>query len=79
LGDIVYDDGAVGVAVVHGSQRLVSLLARGVPYLELDGCGIIEGDCLGEEGGANGGFSIIIELVLLSQKGERAHSARERE
>jgi hypothetical protein len=29
-------------------------LAGGVPYLKLDGCGIIERDGLGEEGGANG-------------------------
>ena len=62
--DIINDDSAVGVPVVHGRERLVALLACRVPYLELDGCGFVEGDGLGEEGGANGGLPVVIELVL---------------
>jgi hypothetical protein len=64
LGDVVDDDGAVGVSVIHGCQRLVSFLARSIPDLELDGCGFIEGDGLGEEGGADGGLPIVVELIL---------------
>lgn len=55
---------AVCVSVVHGRQRFVSLLARGIPDLELY-CGLlIEGNRLREEGGADGGFSVVVELVL---------------
>ena len=64
LCDVVDDDGAVGVAVVHGGERLVALLAGRVPDLELDGCGFVEGDGLGEEGGANRRLPIVVELVL---------------
>lgn len=65
LGDIIDDDGAVGVSVVHGRQRLVALLACRVPDLELDRCGFVEGDGLCQEGGANGGLPVVVELVLL--------------
>jgi len=64
LSDIIYDHRAVGVAVVHGCQRLVTLLACRVPYLELDCRCFIECDGLGEEGGADGRFSIVVELIL---------------
>lgn len=64
LCDVVDDDGAVCVAVVHGRQRLVALLAGGIPYLELDCCVLVEGNGLGEEGGADGRFSVVVELVL---------------
>ena len=33
--DIVDDDCAVGVAIVHWRKRFVSLLACGIPYLQL--------------------------------------------
>ena len=49
---------AVGIPVVHGRQRLVSLLARRIPDLKLD-CGVlIEGDGLCKEGGADCGFPV---------------------
>lgn len=64
LCDIVYDDGAVCVPVVHGRQRLVALLAGGIPDLELDCCVLVEGNGLSEESGADGRFSVIIELIL---------------
>jgi hypothetical protein len=54
LCDVVDDDSAVCVPVVHGGQRLVALLAGGIPYLKLDCCVLVEGDGLGEEGGADG-------------------------
>ncbi|RMZ72162.1 hypothetical protein GMOD_00007160 [Pyrenophora seminiperda CCB06] len=64
LSDVIYDYGAVCVSVVHGRKRLVALLARGIPNLELDSCVLVEGDGLGEEGGADGGFPVVVELVL---------------
>jgi hypothetical protein len=64
LGDIVDDNGAVGISVVHGSQRFISLLTGGVPYLELDGCALIQRYRLSQESSADCGFSIVVELVL---------------
>jgi hypothetical protein len=46
LCDIIHYHSAVGISVVHGRQGLVSLLARGVPYLELHGRGVVKGDGL---------------------------------
>ena len=63
--DVIDDDGAVGVAVVHWGEGFVALLPCCVPYFEFDGCGVVEGDGLGEEGGADGGFSVVVELVLV--------------
>ena len=71
MSDVVNYDGAVGVAVVHGSQGLVALLTCGIPDLKLDGGRVIEGDCLGEESGADGGFPIVVELVLDETEDER--------
>lgn len=64
LCDIIDDYGAVCISVVHGGEGLVSLLACSVPDLKFDGCVLIEGDGLGEEGGADGGFPVVVELVL---------------
>ncbi len=64
LGDVIYDHGAVCVSVVHGCQGFVSLLAGGIPDLELDCRVFIEGDGLCQEGGADGGFPVRVELVL---------------
>lgn len=64
LCDIVDNDSAVCVPVVHGRKRLVALLASRVPNLELDCCVLVEGDGLGQEGGADGGFPVVVELVL---------------
>ena len=54
MGNIVDNNGAVGVAVVHGRKRLVPLLACRVPDFELDGCVLVEGERLREEGSADG-------------------------
>lgn len=64
LSDVVNNDGAVGIAVVHGSQRLVAFLACGIPYLKLDGSVVVEGDGLGQESGADGRLAVVVELVL---------------
>lgn len=64
LRDIVYNNGTVGISVVHGGQRLVSLLAGRIPNLELDRRVLIEGDGLSEESRANGGFSEGVKLIL---------------
>jgi len=64
LCDIVYDYGAVRISVVHGCQRLVALLSRSVPDLELDCRLVVQGKGLCEESGADSGLSVIIELVL---------------
>lgn len=71
LSDVVDYDGAVGIAVVHGGQRLVALLTSGIPNLELDGGRVIEGDCLSEESGADGGFPVVVELILDETEDER--------
>jgi hypothetical protein len=39
LGDVVYDQRGLGVAVVHGRERGEAFLARCVPDLKLDGPG----------------------------------------
>lgn len=54
LCDIVDHHRAVRIPVVHRRQRLVPLLTRCVPYLELDCCLVVEGYRLCEEGGADG-------------------------
>lgn len=64
LCDIVYNNCTVRVPVVHGCQRLVSFLTSSIPDLKFDGRSIIEGDCLCEEGGADCGFSVVVELVF---------------
>ena len=64
LRDIVDYDGTVCIPIVHGCQRLVSFLTGCIPDFEFDGCGVVEGDGLGEEGGADGGFAVVVELVL---------------
>ena len=76
MGDVVDHNGAVGVPVVHGSKRLVPLLTRRIPDLKFDGCGFVEGYGLGEEGSADGGLPVIIELILatMSVLGPRFHS-----
>lgn len=67
LCDIVYDYGTVCVSVVHGCQRLVALLSCCVPDLELHGRLLIKGQSLCEESGADGGFSVVVELVLVAE------------
>lgn len=64
LCNVVYYNGAVGVPVVHGRERLVTLLPGGVPDLKLDCGGLVKGDGLGEECGADGGFPVVVKLVL---------------
>ncbi len=54
LCDIVDDDGAVGIPVIHGSEGFVAFLSGGIPYLEFDCGSIVEGDGLREEGSADG-------------------------
>lgn len=61
---VVNNNGAVGITVVHGRKRLVALLSCSIPYLELDGSIIIQGDRLGEERSADGRLAVIIELIL---------------
>jgi hypothetical protein len=64
LRDIVDDNGAIGVPVVHGGQGLISLLARSVPYLELNGCVLVKGYCLCEKSGADSRLAIVVELIF---------------
>lgn len=67
LSDIINDNGAVGIAIVHGGQRLVPLLAGRIPNLEFDGRVFIEGDGLCQESRADSGFPVRVELVLDGQ------------
>jgi hypothetical protein len=64
LGDVVDNNSAVGVSVVHGSQRLVALLTGRIPDLELDSGVLVERNGLGEESSADSRLAIRIELVL---------------
>lgn len=64
MGDVIDDNGTVGVSIVHRGQRLISLLTSGVPNLELDCSALVEGNSLRQEGGADGRFPVVIELVL---------------
>ena len=43
LRNIIDDNSAVGISVVHWRKGLVSFLSSCIPYLKLDGCSIIEG------------------------------------
>lgn len=65
LCDVVDYNCTVRIAVVHRRKGLVSFLARGVPYLKLHCCLFVEGNGLSEESGADSGFSVVVELVLL--------------
>lgn len=65
LSDIVDNNGAVGVAVVHGRKGLVAFLAGGVPDFELDSGVFIERDSLSQKSGADGRFSERVELILM--------------
>ena len=67
--DVVDDDSAVCVAVVHGGEGLVALLASRVPDLKLDRRVVVEGNGLGEEGSADGGFPVVVKLVLRGSAG----------
>jgi len=71
LGDVVNYDSAVCVAVVHGSQGLVAFLTCGIPDLELDSGCVIKSDRLGEESSADGGFPVVVELILDEAEDER--------
>lgn len=64
LCDIVDNDCAVGISIIHRRKRLVSFLACGIPYLEFHCGGLVKGDGLRKEGGPNRGFSVVIELIL---------------
>lgn len=64
MSDVVDDYRAVGVTVVHGCKRLVALLPSRIPDLKLDGGVLIEGNRLGKESGADGGFSVRVKLIL---------------
>lgn len=64
LSDIIDDHCAIGVSVVHRGQRLISLLACCVPYLELYGCVLVKRYGLCEESGADCRFAIVVELIF---------------
>jgi len=64
LGDVINHNGAVGVSIVHGSQRLVSFLAGGIPDFEFDCRVFVQRDGLCQEGGANRRLSVVIKLIL---------------
>ncbi len=71
LGDIVDNNGTVGIPVIHGSEGLVSFLACRIPDLKLH-CGVlIERDRLRQEGGTDCGFSVRVELVLPKGRDQR--------
>jgi hypothetical protein len=64
LRNIVYNNSAVGVSIVHGSERFVSLLASRIPDLKLDSCVLVQRDGLCKERSTDGGFAERVELIL---------------
>ena len=68
---IIDDNSTIRIAIVHRGEGFVPLLPRGIPYFEFDRGGVVEGDGLGEEGGADGGFSVVVELVFDESEDER--------
>ena len=69
LGEIVDDEGGLGVAVVHWSQRGEALLARRVPDFKLD-LPRRESDFLGQKRRADGGFFVGLEVVVYKAEHE---------
>ena len=69
LCDVVDDERALRVAVVHGRQAGEALLARGVPDLEFDGA-VGQVTFLRLEGGADCGFFVGFEGVVDEAKDE---------
>ena len=65
--NIVHDNGAVGIPVVHRRERFVALLAGRIPYLKFDRGMVVQGDCLRQKSGPDGRFSIVVKLILGSQ------------
>lgn len=78
LCDVVDYHGAVRIPVVHRRQRLVPFLPGRIPNLEFDCRVLVEGDGLCEEGGADGRFSVRVELVLAvcQREGDKGPAAR---
>ena len=75
LCDVVDNDGAVGVPVVHGREGFISFLPGCIPYFKFYRRSVIEGDCLSEEGGADGGLSVVVELVFHESEDKGALSS----
>jgi hypothetical protein len=63
FGDVVDDERALRIAVVHGRQAGEALLARGVPDFEFDRA-VGEVAFLGQEGGADCGLFVGFEGVV---------------
>jgi len=64
MGYVVDYHSAIRVTIVHWRKGFIPLLPRRIPDFEFHGRLLVEGDGLGEEGGADGGFSVVVELVL---------------
>ena len=69
LCDVVDDEGALRIAVVHGRQTGEALLTRGVPDLEFDGA-VGQVAFLRQEGGADCGFFVGLEGIVDEAKDE---------
>jgi hypothetical protein len=63
FGDVVDDERALRIAVVHGRQAGEALLARGIPDFEFDRA-VGQVAFLGEEGGADCGLFVGFEGVV---------------
>ena len=70
LGEVVDDESGLGIALVHRGQGGESLLAGCVPDLKLDGSRW-QVAFLGEEGGADGGLLVFLEVVVYESEDER--------
>lgn len=54
LGDVINDNGAVCISIIHGRKRLVALLSSCVPNLKFYRRILIECDGLCKESGTDG-------------------------
>lgn len=64
LRDIVDYDSTVGISVVHGRKRFISLLSCRVPYLKFDRSILVQGYCLSEKCCTDRRFPVIVKLVF---------------
>ena len=70
IGDVEDDDRSCSSTVVHGRERVIALLPRRVPDLELDRR-VVERDRLREEGGTDRRLLVLKELAADEAQHER--------
>jgi hypothetical protein len=70
VSNIVHNECALGTLVVDLVERVVSLLAGGVPNVDRDLLSLAEGDCLAETTRVHRTYLLFIEVSLAEAKGQ---------